>query len=336
MKRHNWFLFVVFVFVGFCNVYAGTLKITLTGDDAALFKIGIVADVVSGRDVQKSPASWGVRFHEKNEIRIVAFIDSNGNDHCDEPEIQCGTFTEISGDDEEKSVALKLSKIIIKTSFLGDKAKYRNPMYVYNAIGRGSSSKIASKIESDKIITYGIIPSQYGADGNLQVFDDIDCNGRFDEYDPIISESMIEWKYQKNADVSIKIKPYEAKNDSQVRILYKNNAGYYKDDLVHYRIISPCENVYLLLIPIGKGTDGADYDCYECRYGNSFSWFHSGDHFWGLIKEARIPFAYNDWCDQNDDWVSDIHLLIAYLETKKGCVVYGKELLPTVKQEASP
>lgn len=321
-----------------------SLTVTLSGDDASLFKLAlpVYGSVTSTSDeVQTSPAVWNLSFtNDTEDLLIRTFIDSNNNGLIDNNEISVITWVTVT-----KSVAnteiITLGKSTLDITVSGNTSIFTHPMLVHNGMHSGSSSSVVAGYVNTTIITYANTTASNGAYGNLRAFDDLNNNNLFDSGEPYISIEKPDnefWEYSstKTLSISLMATAPQILPDGE-KIDFSTNANFYSpDDLLHYRFVfNTNQNKVVFVIPVGVGTDGAFITCYSCETDPPRSSSHSGDHLWNLCNLAyeddqdMRSRVSNNYSQQLVEFKQNIKDIVSYLETTKGFTVYGKETLPS-------
>lgn len=317
---------------------ATSLEVTLTGDDAAQFKLRLndFNNESPEADVQVSPATWNLTYIGATKDYLVdAFMDVNSNNLLDEGELRVGSWLSTTqGQLSEESI--QLGKSIITVTLTGDPGIFTHPLLVHNRMRSGSASYVeAPCVDQTQITTYGNRLGSSGDSGILQAVDDLNNNGKVDHGEPAISDEVT-WSYSPTKAVTINLyatAPEVLPDDQKVGFdINSTDSGpaQYPSDLDHYRfIVNPSGPGVLLLLPEGSGTDGDFITCSGCPDGS-----HSGDHLWELFN---LVYAGNstmrngvnqNYSTQLVEWKQNVKDLVAYLENTKSFTVYGKELLP--------
>ena len=314
------------------------LNVSLTGDDASLFKLELANGTSAQPRVQNSPSSWTIDLAGgTQDLAVNAFIDRNANSVRDIDELRvCSWYTLTEG--QTLSETIQLGKTVLSMLVTGDTSIFTHPMYINNRNGSGSSSPVVAAISAPSMVVYGDLMATFGSTGYLSVFDDLNDNQQYDRYEPIISTAEVTWNYEAavTASLTLMANPPQVLGAGKRVEIGAGASQFYPQDMVHYRFIFRGDrNDYVFVLPTGLGTDGSFITCYQCEVDPPRSDWHSGDHLWSLLllaygnDDSKLTEAINNYDQQLVAWKQNVKDVVTYLESVKGLTIYGKELLPS-------
>lgn len=310
-----------------------TVEVQITGNDAEKFKFS------GGRWNNNTAGTFPVTItvsdddlhYDDGRYYIGAFIDENGNNVCDDNEIEIRSWIDLKEGFKATKI-IDVVKTVVKPSYTGNLSLFTNPKYINNERGSGSSSTVVADISSSQFNIYGDRNSLYGYNGYLAIFQDTNNNGLYDWQEPLLTDETFIDCSEPVVSVNVKL-PSTAPQFLNKRIVFTTSSSglnLTNEQKKHFGFYSTDSEI-TLYIPTGTGTDGEFITCYECENGNTDH--YSGDHFWNLL---RYVYKYDSESYSNASRNYEVQLsgfldnckdLINFLTQKKGFTVEGTDLI---------